>query len=126
MTLATFGLRGLIWRGDANGDERGVGRRCRRAAGCAFFAQKLGLIAGRTAISRHQDFVVLALHCAARYAIRFDHPDTWAGRTGLALRPGGSGRSGRSRWTGRTHVSFGTLWTRWTLITLRTFAATGQ
>jgi hypothetical protein len=122
----SFGPWRLFRRRDADRDQRGIGRGSCRPARGAFFTQKLRLIAGRTAISGHQNLVVLALHRTTRDAIRFDHSNARARRTGLALRTGRTGRPGRTCWPHRTSISFGTLRTRRTLVALRTFATAGQ
>jgi len=116
----------LFRRSDANRDQRSIGRRPHGTTGRASFAQELRLISGRPAIGRHQDFIVLALHRAARHAVRFDDPDARARRTRLALRPSRAGRSGGTRRARRTGVAFRALRTRRAWIALRTLAATGQ
>src|SRR5262249_20686148 len=78
-----------------------------RAAGSASLTQELRLIARGPAIGGKQDFIVLALHRAARNAIRSDDTDAWARRTRpafLTLRTRRSGRPGR---TDRTRSPFG-------------------
>jgi hypothetical protein len=116
----------LFGRADANGHQRGVRSRPRGTARGAPFAEELRLIAGRPAIGRHQHFIILALHGAARHAVRFDDPDAWRGRTSLALRTGWAGRPSRPCRTGRSGITFGPLRTRRTGIALRTLAASGQ
>ena len=116
----------LLRRSDANRDQRSVGRRTRGTAGRPSFAEELRLISGRAAIGRHQDFVVLALHRATRHAIRFDHPDAWAGRTRLSLRSGRTGRSGWACRTSRAGIALRTLRPRGARVALRAFAAASQ
>ena len=116
----------LLRRAHANRDQRGVGRGRRGTAGCASFAQELRWVAGRATIGRHQDFVVLALDRAPRYAVRFDDPNAGAGRTGRALRPGRTGWTGRTSRTRGPDVAFRALRPCWTRTALRALAATGQ
>jgi hypothetical protein len=119
-------VRRLLRRPDANRNQRGVGWACLGTAGCPSFTEELRLIAGWSAIRRHQNFVVLALHSAPRYAIRLDNPHARARRTRLTLRPRRTGRAGRTCRSRRTDITFGALRSRGTRIPLRTFAATGQ
>src|SRR5262249_49629556 len=116
----------LRWRAHANSDERRVGSTRDRAAGSASLTQELRLIARGPAIGGKQDFIVLALHRAARNAIRSDDTDAWARRTRrafLTLRTRRSGRPGR---TDRTSVAFWARRTSRALFALRTLAAAGD
>jgi hypothetical protein len=116
----------LFRRGNANRDQRRVGRAVFWAAGGRSFAQELGLVARRPTIGRHQHFAVLALHRASRGAVGLDHADARARRTGLALR---TRRTRRPRWTCRTDwpgVALRPLRACRTLIALRTFATARQ
>jgi hypothetical protein len=116
----------LLGRGDADRDQRSVGRTGVGTAGRPFFAEELRRVAGRPAIGRDQDFVVLALHRTTREAIRFNDPNGRAWRTLLALRASRTGRTRRARGTNRTLIAFGALRSRRTCIPLRTLAATRQ
>src|SRR5262249_44721641 len=90
----------LRWRAHANSDERRVGSTRDRAAGSASLTQELRLIARGPAIGGKQDFIVLALHRAARNAIRSDDTDAWARRTRPAFLTGPGGPAGPGGPTG--------------------------
>ena len=118
--------RRLLRRTDANRNQRRIGRARIGAAGSPSFAQELRLIAGRSAIGRYQNFVVLALHRAPGYAIRLDDPHARAWRPRRALRSCGTGRARRtfrSRWT---DITLRALRPCGTGVPLRALAATGQ
>ena len=83
----------LLWRRNANRDQRRIGRTCVRAAGRPAFAEHLRRVPGRPAIGRNQNLVILALHRAAGRAVRLHHPDARTGRPRRTL---------RARWAGRT------------------------
>jgi len=119
-------LRNLLWRCDTNRDQGRIGRARIGAARRAAFAEHLRGIARRAAISRDQDFVFLALHRTAGYAIRFDDPDAGAGRASRALRTRGSGRTGGAGRTHRADIALGALRTGWAGVALRAFAAGSQ
>jgi len=116
----------LLWRCNANRDQRRVGRTCVRAAGRTAFAEHLRGIPRRSAIGRDQNFVILALHGAAGGAVRLHHADARTGRANGALR---AGRTGWARGTHRADVAFWALRTGGTGrtgVALRAFTATGQ
>jgi len=118
----------LLRRRDTNRNQRRIGGRSVGPAGCAALAKDLGGIASRTAIGRHQNLIILALHSAPGGAIRFQDPHASAGprragRAGGSLRPLGSRRTGR---TGRAHRADITLRTGRTGIALRSLAARSQ
>lgn len=116
----------LFRRSDANRDQWGIGCRTCRTARRTALAEELRLIAGRPAIGRHQDLIVLTLHGTARYAVRFDHANAWGRRPGLALRTRRPGWARRPCGTGRTCITFGSLWSRRTWVALRALAAGRQ
>jgi hypothetical protein len=116
----------LLWRCNANRDQRRVGRTGIRAAGSSTFTEYLRRVSGRPAIGRDQNLVILALHGAAGRAVRLHHPDARTGRPRRTLRARWAGRTG---WAGRPHRADIALWplgARGTGVTLRPFATTGQ
>jgi len=115
----------LLWRADANRNQRRIRSTWHRATGRASFAEELRLIARRAAVSGDQDFIVLALHRAPRNAVRSDHPDARTGRTGRPFITLRTWRTGRTRRTDRTCIALGTLRSGRAWIALRTLAAGG-
>src|ERR1700722_2496373 len=106
----------LLRRADADRDQRSVSRACLRTAGGPLFAEELGRIACRPAISGDQNLIVLALDRTSRRAVGLDDPGAGAGcalRTRWSGRTCRAGRSDRARGSG---FAFGTLRPRRTRI----------